>query len=1131
MTVFLAVCLGETAFGQTGMILSAQPQESPARIALSWDRLPTGSGNQADFTFVNFTILRREYGDITFEELAEIPDSAARSYTDATVETGRHYEYRIMVFGEGVISGYTAQGYYGHGQISSGIRVPLEDNMGTILLLVDEEITAPNEAKLDLYARNLIAAGWKVTRTDIPRTSAVSPAVADPRPAKQAIVDAAAAHPDLKAVTLIGRITVPFSGSQQPDGHGFRALPTDAYYADLDEEWTDTVNYPSNNQPGDFRWDRQSIAGRELMVGRIDMRGLSKLREPELELLNRYFHKNHAYRHGGIAAQAQKKSFHTRNRDNMDTVTVNTLSTLVGPGNSSSRGQNAWESITANEAFLWASATGAGSPENTGGILTDSLIHNEYKVVFATAGASYMMEYQSSNHVLRTMLAMPTYGLNAVTSHSYYGEMRFTQFAMGLPIGAMNLSKPDQHRREVSPFGVGRTDPFYTGLTSNLLGDPTLTLFVVSPPGVLSVSSSAAGAGLTWGASTHPGLVGYHIYRSAGWEDPFVRLTETPVAETSFTDTSERDTDVLYMVRAVSLETRGTGTYYNASQGRFAPLRLDGSTNTPPVAAAQTVDTVQDAPVSISLTGTDADGDTLQAIITRSPGKGRLTGIDGAMTYLPDTNVNGPDSFEFIVNDGYTDSEPVTVTLNVTPINIPPVVGNLNRTVYDYAGVPNGIRVTGTDVEGSPLTYHIVTPPQNGTVTVSGNIIYYTPAAGFTGTDSFQYVANDGQDNSEPATITLTVTDDLRLETNLRAWWRFDGEADALSAVDSAGSGSFPAALQGGAALSPTVGLFDGALSITGAGQRASVSGAIHSSLVQTGAASLWFQANDKDNNARNQVLMEMGGSESNNRGWTIYLRNGVLNFHVRSSGNVNDTVMTTDISNHQWHHLVLTYSMPSDYTRRPERISAYLDGQLVGMLSASQFYRLNPDYGLGNVSGASPFHGDSTFRSTDAWFNGLLDDVRYYSVDLTAPQVRALYDLGIPPPEVTSHGVPVTWLRETFGESADYEALAGEDSDDDGQANWVEYMAGTDPNDAEDSFRMVQPQADAGGGFTFRWNGSDRHGTHAPFQVWGSETLAPDSWVPLSPLLLRNSAGVNEWTHENPSISPYFYQIRIVED
>lgn len=67
------------------------------------------------------------------------------------------------------------------------------------------------------------------------------------------------------------------------------------------------------------------------------------------------------------------------------------------------------------------------------------------------------------------------------------------------------------------------------------------------------------------------------------------------------------------------------------------------------------------------------------------------------------------------------------------------------------------ITLQGTDVENDPLTYSVVTQPSNGTLTGTGRNLTYTPSTGFTGSDNFSFVVNDGSQNSDTATITLTI--------------------------------------------------------------------------------------------------------------------------------------------------------------------------------------------------------------------------------------------------------------------------------------------------------------------------------------------------------------------------------------
>lgn len=63
------------------------------------------------------------------------------------------------------------------------------------------------------------------------------------------------------------------------------------------------------------------------------------------------------------------------------------------------------------------------------------------------------------------------------------------------------------------------------------------------------------------------------------------------------------------------------------------------------------------------------------------------------------------------------------------------------------------------DPDGDPLTVVSVTQPASGSVVNSGDFVTYTPATGFQGEDSFNYVVSDGIDTAT-ATVTVTVAND-----------------------------------------------------------------------------------------------------------------------------------------------------------------------------------------------------------------------------------------------------------------------------------------------------------------------------------------------------------------------------------
>ncbi len=86
-----------------------------------------------------------------------------------------------------------------------------------------------------------------------------------------------------------------------------------------------------------------------------------------------------------------------------------------------------------------------------------------------------------------------------------------------------------------------------------------------------------------------------------------------------------------------------------------------------PTASAQNVTTNENKPKKITLIGDDQDGDKLTYTIVTHPVHGTLSGTAPNLTYTPNANYHGSDSFRFKVNDGHTDSTPATVRIEVQP--------------------------------------------------------------------------------------------------------------------------------------------------------------------------------------------------------------------------------------------------------------------------------------------------------------------------------------------------------------------------------------------------------------------------------------------------------------------------------
>jgi uncharacterized repeat protein (TIGR01451 family) len=141
-------------------------------------------------------------------------------------------------------------------------------------------------------------------------------------------------------------------------------------------------------------------------------------------------------------------------------------------------------------------------------------------------------------------------------------------------------------------------------------------------------------------------------------------------------------------------------------------------TNLVPVANPQSVTTTENTATPITLTGSDSGSLPLTYIIVSNPTNGTLTLLNtntGAVTYTPNTNYVGNDSFTFRVNNGSVSSPPATVSLTVLP-------------VADISVAQSG---PASAVAGSNLVY-TVSVTNRGPATATSLIISNLLSPGFT---------------------------------------------------------------------------------------------------------------------------------------------------------------------------------------------------------------------------------------------------------------------------------------------------------------------------------------------------------------------------------------------------------------
>ena len=186
---------------------------------------------------------------------------------------------------------------------------------------------------------------------------------------------------------------------------------------------------------------------------------------------------------------------------------------------------------------------------------------------------------------------------------------------------------------------------------------------------------------------------------------------------------------------------------------------IAGTVNNPPTAEANSVATREDTPVSVTITGVDIDGDPLTYSVITGPSHGRLSGTEPNLTYSPNTNFNGPDSFTFEVNDGKADSGAATVSITVTAVNDQPTANDDSATTQEDAPIVTiDVLANDTDLDNDRLVVITATQGSNGSVTINTDSkVTYAPNRNFCGTDTFTYTLSDGRGGTDTAAVKVTV--------------------------------------------------------------------------------------------------------------------------------------------------------------------------------------------------------------------------------------------------------------------------------------------------------------------------------------------------------------------------------------
>ena len=694
--------------------VSATVQASPPQIRLHWP---------LNTSITSYTIYKKLLTDSTWgNPIVTNLSGMTTGYTvNSGIVVGTAYEFEII----GRQSSATAYGY-----LASGINLPLVDNRGKVILMVEQTTGSQLTAGLTQLINDLLGDGWTVIRHNVSSTDRISYV--------QSLVsqDYRADPSNVKALFLFGNVPIPKSGWLAPlpgeETATFLPFPTDLYYGIIGGAWTDMKNFGTGsetetNLARDGKFDQNTVmdlfqgtilpsAPVSLEVGRVDLSNLpafsgyyASTNASEVDLLNNYLRKDHDYRTAAFSYRSQGliddqfTGYYYNNAYSAEDFAQNGWRNFAPFFGAQNLVQGNFSGDSANNFFvtdsshsplpyLWAYGCGSYSYSSSSyysdspNIYTSQLQTTDPAVFTMLFGGKYG-EWDGQDDLLRAVLATPNYGLTSCWGGrpNWY----FHRMGIGNEIGeSVRLTQNNINGLYLptDTFVSGTTSTTYNGnLYVNLMGDPTLRLSMPPPPTTLTAKQVGDHAiQLSWAApNNNTNLAGYAVYRVSNANGPVygpvTRIDGSGnsfLSGTTFTDTTPMsqvsgasNNSNTYIVRAVQLDSSTSSSYYNGSEGTmvsFTPLFTPPTTN----------------PIS------------------------------------------------------YDVGENTTLT------------------------VPASSGVLSVDINngGNPLTATQFSTPQNGTLVSNADGSFtYTPTTGYTGQDTFTYQASDGYALSAIATVTINI--------------------------------------------------------------------------------------------------------------------------------------------------------------------------------------------------------------------------------------------------------------------------------------------------------------------------------------------------------------------------------------
>lgn len=177
--------------------------------------------------------------------------------------------------------------------------------------------------------------------------------------------------------------------------------------------------------------------------------------------------------------------------------------------------------------------------------------------------------------------------------------------------------------------------------------------------------------------------------------------------------------------------------------------------NNQPDVEDQYIITAMNQEVSIELEAEDVDEDPFDFSIASHPESGILTLSESTLKYQPDLDFVGKVEATLMATDNLGATGSAQITFEVTDKNTAPEARDIGVAIF--GNKDESFELGIEDRENNPMTFEWLLLPENGTISGDPPHLTYHPAPDFFGFDRIQFIANDGEFDSNPGTVVIEV--------------------------------------------------------------------------------------------------------------------------------------------------------------------------------------------------------------------------------------------------------------------------------------------------------------------------------------------------------------------------------------